>query len=323
MTRSKLSDPENATVFEINQQVQVLHLLTSFYCTGNGRTLLERVPACSRVLFAASGNGVEFSHWAARQCLAAGLDARAVETGELAGWPETLLHSEDLLVLLCPQETDRDLLQKFGERALIFAAGRDGENTPQGTRSLPLLTDGEFNPLTTGALYWLLCRQLIRRLDGSEAEKLNALRQRAQLLLEGRGVLQEQWRKCLFGMDRLALFGRGSQAPAAAQTARTLSINFGVQNGLFQSLRGLDECSQWIGPGWGVICFETPSEMISESESVFSRLQTQGARCIRVIEGFPQVFSETPRPGSALDAELMVFLNLISGQIMAREYSSL
>lgn len=323
MTRSKLSNPENAVTAEISRQVQELRLLTDHYCAGAGHVLLEHVPACSRVFFSASGSGSEFSRWAARQCLFAGLDACAVETDELARWPEMLFSADDLVIIHSPREKDRELLQKFNNKVLVLASSGNAKDFPQDCLSLSLLTGGEFNPLNTGALYWLLVRQLTRHLDGSEADKLKLLRQRAQLLMEGHGVVQDQWRKCLYGLDRLALLGFCSQSPAAAYTSLTLSLKYGIQNVFLHSLSGLEECLHSIGPGWGVIYFEDPSETESESESVFLPLQAQGARCIRVVEGFPQEFSETSRPGSALNADLTVFLNLISGQMMGAESSSL
>jgi hypothetical protein len=319
MARKNHFELTNEAVKQMDQQLQTLRLLIEFYSTGPGKDLLLKITPAKKVFIIAEGGGFELAEWTARQCNLSGLDARAVSQGDFAKWPRTLINQADKLVFLPLEPTDSAMLSIYSPVELVLIDGHPQEDSAHEPVFLPLLTpliDWNNSLLVCGVLCWLLCRQMTGSNDGSEADKLKNLRQRLQLLVEGHPVLLEKWKKCLYGMDRLAVVASGSQFLAARATVDILAAQVGQQCALFNSLSALHDSAEWIGPGWGVICFSDSADEEAISRPIFEELDFRGAACIRLVEGFPQFFSEKQRPPSALEMDLSVFLNTFSGFLL-------
>jgi hypothetical protein len=323
MTRLKQSDRVREILSEMGQQPQALRELTAYYCSAQGKQLLEQIPAGERVLFTAAGAELSLAEWAARQCHHAGLDACAVDTHDLADWPKSLLDNYPVIVLISPGKTAGELIDRIESRHLIIVTDDPDELSAQGTvLILPVFSgpkkESHCKPtLNQGIVIWLLCRKVTGCLDGSEESQLKTFRQRVQLLLEGQSVIHEQWQRCIYGQDRFALVGSGQQAFAATQTAVYLAAWADQQCSHFASPAELIDSLEMIGPGWAVVFFEENEPLTNQQALILPMLQEKGACCIRVVDGFPQWFSDEPRSVIPMDSGLAAFLNLISGQILS------
>ena len=323
MTRLKQSDQVRETLSEMGRQPQALRELAAYYCSGQRKQLLEQIPACERVLFTAAGAELSLAEWAVRQCAHAGLDACAVDTHDLADWPKTLLENYPVIVLISPEKTAGALIEQTESQRLISVTDNPGDLSTQGARLiLPIVSgpkkESHLKPiLNQGIVLWLLCRKFTGCLDGSEESQLKTFRQRVQLLLEGQSVIHEQWQRCIYGQDRIALVGSGQQALAAAQTAVYLAAWAGQPSSRFVSPADLIDSFEMIGPGWAVVFFEENALLSNQQAPILPMLQAKGACGIRVMDGFPQWFSDEPRSVLSMESGLAAFLNLISGQIFS------
>jgi hypothetical protein len=323
MTRLKQSDRVREILSEMGRQPQALRELAAHYCTGKGKQLLEQIPACERVLFTAAGAELSLAEWAARQCHHAGLDASAVDTHDLADWPKTLLENYPVIVLISPEKTAGALIDQIESKRLISITDDRDELSTQGVvLNLPMFSGSKKESyckptLNQGIVIWLLCRKFTGCLDGSEESQLKTFRQRVQLLLEGQSVIHEQWQRCIYGQDRIALVGSGQQALAAAQTVVTLAAWAGQPSSYFAFPADLIDSFEMIGPGWAVVFFEGNEPQPNQQASILPMLQEKGACGIRVVDGFPQWISDEPRSVIPMESGLAAFLNLISGQILS------
>jgi hypothetical protein len=320
MTRSKNAQQENGIIKEIVQQIQQFRELVEYYFSEKGKNELFKLSVGGRVLFCADGLYKETTDWAARQCRLAGIDAQSVDSREVLAWPENLFGLYDHHIFLFPEA--EEICKLDLSKSIVISDTTEKWKEEIGTILLPLSKiRGEetkiYSILTASILIWLVNRYIIGCVDGSEEKSLNRLRVQMQLLVDGQEAICERWRESLFGMDRLALVGFGTQTLAASCTANSLLNWAKIQSSVFSSNQFLSQSSKVIGPGWGVIFFEGNSSESSEEESIIADLEIKGARCIKVINGFPGLYSTKAQKKSNSDPDLSPILNTISGQILA------
>ena len=318
-------NPTARILQEINQQSQALKDLNGFYINGDGRRLLEQILLTGSPLFTGMGASFHAACVAADLCFSAGVAARAVETSELLTWPKGTLSSNEVVIYLSQSGASAEVapfLQQY-QPAHLIALTNDLQSPLAGGAEvvLPLCAGIETliaskTYLNSLALLWLISRRLAGTLDGSEEEKLKRLRQRVQVMLDGKEALFERWQTCIEGSSRLILTGSGLQGISARQTALMLA-EWGKVSALplsFGSLKhGFVELAE---AGVTVVVFQPGSSSGSEEGYLHWLIKT-GAAIIRVIDGFPQRLEDPLRQSAQIDPGLSPILDTISGQMLA------
>ena len=326
MKQERYRDDSREILSELMQQPQALKDLSAFYCGEQGHELLAKHSTGGRLLFCGAGSDFYLADLAAQQCCQAGVDARAIEPGELTQWPVSLLAQYSQIFYISPSGNDPEmnfLFEKFEPvRTGALTNNPDGELARRAAFTLPLFAGlekwlGSKSFLNGGALLWLFSRHLSRRVDGSEAEQLKRLRQRVQLMLDGKEALNEQWQNCLAGADHFIFTGTGLQTLAAAQTELFLAGWAGIHANAIGWSALEQGYTDFSGADCAVIDFQASGNPKEKTEPFWRDMANKEVHCIRVVDGFPQSVTDPQRPTVGLEPGLAVLLNVLSGQLLA------
>jgi fructoselysine-6-P-deglycase FrlB-like protein len=303
---------------ELMEQPQRLKDLITFYASGSGSELLSRIPCGGRVLFTGAGSEYYLSEIAAELCCEKGVDARAVEATNLVQWPDVVKDQYSLVFILSSLGSEEEIARlqsHLDPRKVVVVTNKPESSLAEwATINLPIFAglenwQGSKSFLNAGILLWLVSRRITQAWDGSENDQLKRLRQRVQLLLEGRAAIDEQWRNCLADCDHLFFDGCKINRFIAAQSSLTFLRWRGIQVSAFPR----DTLAGSTKPGWGIIEFrESPlkNNPAAEIPGVFDKT-------IFLVDGFPQPATAPLRPGTGLAAEMGMWLNWVSIQLLA------
>jgi hypothetical protein len=305
MNRSARTEKPHPIVNEIETQLQMLQELSRFYCSADGVALLEQLHPGGRYLFVGDGS----AQLAAKQCTAQAIDAAALEVDDLSRWPAELCKRFDRVFVFASTHSQSDFKHFSASQVVLLApTSKTGAPNVAGLVLPTFFSEAQWpgsQPfLARGVLTWLLSRRLSARWDGSEADQLKHLRQRSQLLIEGRPALLEQWQRCLAGKGRLFLTGSGIQAILAAQAAISLS----------QWTELLATNLPWGSP----LPTGRPDAL---SITLLGTAERRLTDSVTLIDGYPLLPADPPRPGAGLESGLGCFLNWISLQLLADGFS--
>jgi len=312
MNRNPQSVPERELLAEINEQVRSLQELSKFYCSAAGMELLESLPIEGRFLFVGSSPELPASQLAAQLFCSLGVDASAISANALTQWPSSLLDRYNRVFLFSSTEVEKIKKRAKSEQWVSLINDPENKQIDRVGTLLPTFAGTGSSPfLNYVALSWLISRRLTGQWQGSEAEQLKRLRQRIQLLLEGRSALLEQWQHCLAGHDHLILSGQGIQAQIAARASLYLLDWAGIGTTVvpWQAL------THPLTAGWAEIqCCDS-----AESKETETPEPEHSAQIVWLIDGYPQVADDPARPTVGLPAGLGGLLNWVSLQLLASD----
>ncbi len=303
--------------FSLTGQPKTLQTLITFYLHGDGRELLERVPAWNPPLFIGSGEMYAVARYAAQLCLRSGLRAGYMNVNEAENYPKGAF-LDSALVVFFGSDLSENLSAKLANSFIVKCVDETSRSIQQGSRLfLPTFTvpESETASINSMCLAWLLAN----RITTSEKEEvwadLNEIRQRLQLMADSSRAYFDHCQELLKYSPRWVLVGDDFQQSILQFTSSQLvkRANMIVPCVSYEDYR--ENFSTLIDPDVAVIHFRHTGDLTFESE--LAAIEETGAVVIEVIDGFFWRFHQDKMASRIVDISLSPILNMAAGRMLS------
>lgn len=320
MSNHSYNEPTQRILSEIAGQPQALKDLTAYYCLGDGLRLLDKLSDTNSPLFVGEGSGFLAACLAARLCLRGGVNARAVEISQAAAWPEAIFDNYSSIFWFASSNEAASPFS-FNPNCLVKIISESKSLTINRNKvEFPLCTGDESKiPAKTYtnslALAWLLSRHLTGVLDGSEEESLKRLRQRVQVMLEGKEAYFDRWQTLLAGTSHWVFVGEDLHEVSARYCSALLAEWAKIPALAVSTTEFKQNYLPLAEEGMAVVGLMGSDH--SAKEEYLQQAVQSGATVLSVVEGFPLRLTEPERTSKPVEPGLAPILEAISGQLLA------
>ncbi len=311
----RLNDELLANLKPIQLLPKALQALISYYTSGEGQALLEKLSLSGEVLCTGSGFGLFSARYAAHQCLSGGVLARYLSMNELTGYSARLFSGNSPL-LIFGSAIPEDLPGKFPGSQVVQIGAEP--NSVDGCLCLPIFSKGvaaETQIVNEMALAWWLAGHLAGNRMDSEKAKLQLVRQRIQLMADGAQAYFNRCADLLKYSPRWILVGPESQLPCLEFTASTLARRAGRLVPWTFSSEFEQNYTKVLDPDAAVIHFRAGDDLAFEQ--VLDRAEESGVVVVNVIDGFFWPHRSEAAGKSTVDLGVSSLLNIMAGQMLA------
>ncbi|MPM61218.1 hypothetical protein SDC9_108075 [bioreactor metagenome] len=294
--------------------VQLKELIT-YYTQGQGHEALRQVQFGSQPVFSGRGRGLLAAQYAACLCRQAGVRAAAYSVDEINTYPPELFSGSTAFVLF-EAAGDSDIVLASNHPPLIHIGPDDIEDA--GAGRLPNFSNpqlAELELINSMSVAWLLVRHLTGVWDGSEAARLQAIRQRAQLMADGYEPYLARCRDLLAYSPRWILLGGEEQNEALRFTAFQLAKKANRLLPWLLYKEYVENYQHLIDPDAAIIHLRSGDN--PGVNVLLDQAEEKGAVVVEMTEGFFAPHRSQKNMGQGVETNLSPLLGCMAGYLLA------
>jgi hypothetical protein len=294
--------------------VQLKELIT-YYTQGQGLEALQQVQFGSQPVFSGRGRGLLAAQYAARLCRQAGIRATTYSIEEINTYPPELFSEASTFVIF--ESAEYSAIALSSNLLPMIYIGPDVIEDA-GVRLLPNFSNphlAELELINSMSVAWLLVRHLTGQRDGSEVTKLQAIRQRAQLMADGFEPYLARCRDLLAYSPRWILLGGEEQHTALQFTASLLAkkANRLLPWLLYEEFA--ENYQHLIDPDAAIIHLRSRDN--PGVDALLDQAEEKGAVVVEATEGFFAPHRSKKSMSQGVEPNLSPLLGCMAGYLLA------
>lgn len=304
--------PQTEAVQKLPAQLKEL---ISYYTHGQGVETLQQAKCGRLPVFSGRGFGLLAAQYAARLCRQAGIRAAAYSADEINSYPAELFSEVSAFVTFEGGEYS-EILIPSNHQAQIYIGAAMNEGT--GASQLPSFSNpqlAELGLINSMCVSWLLVRHLSGQWDGTETVKLQAIRQRAQLMADGCEPYLTRCRDLLAYSPRWILLGGEEQQEALQFTSALLAKKANRLLPWVLYKEYLENYQHLIDPDAAIIHLRSGDN--ASVDALLDQAEEKGAVVVEAVEGFFAPHRSQRTLSQGVEPNLTPVLGCMAGNLLA------